>query len=270
MVQEFPKGITESRTAAHEGARVAESAAELSLRARERAVLAREQAADRREEALEATNTFRVMTEMQLREANEHLVVATVQAKTEAEAAEHAAAQMALKAQRDFLTGLPNRALVTDRLEQAISLAARHGKKVALMFLDLDRFKEINDSLGHPVGDGVLQSVARRLQAALRKSDTVSRQGGDEFLVLLPEVESAHDASVIAEKLLKAMAEPHSVGSHQLCVTVSIGISLYPENGRDVGLLLTNADTAMYCAKRSGRNSYRLFTSDMPANVPMI
>ncbi|MEJ0037969.1 MAG: GGDEF domain-containing protein [Gammaproteobacteria bacterium] len=241
----------------------------MNLAAREAAVLAREQAADRREAALQAIDAYRLLTETRLREANEHLVVATVQANADTEAAVHAAAQMAIKAEHDFLTGLPNRALLTDRLEQAIVLAARHRKKVALMFLDLDNFKEINDSLGHLVGDGVLQSVAKRLQAGLRKSDTVSRQGGDEFLVLLTEVESVHDTALIAEKLITAVAAPHSVAGYLLDVTLSIGISLYPENGGDVEMVLTSADTAMYHAKRSGRNNYRLFTPDMSAGRPV-
>ena len=131
------------------------------------------------------------------------------------------------------------------------------------MFLDVDHFKEINDSLGHRVGDGVLQSVAKRLQARLRKSDTVSRQGGDEFVVLLTEVEAVRDASLIAEKLLGAMAEPHFVAGHLLRVTLSIGVSLYPDDGKDAEAILTHADTAMYHAKRGGRNNYRLFTPDM-------
>ena len=115
----------------------------------------------------------------------------------------------------------------------------------------------------------MLQSVAKRLQAGLRKSDTVSRQGGDEFLVLLTEVESVHDAALIAEKLIKAMAEPHFVGGNLLRVTLSIGISLYPQNGKDVETILANADTAMYHAKRSGPNNYRLFTPDMRAGPPV-
>jgi len=265
MAQNTSTDAPEQGPATSKSVRAAESAAEMDLIARERAVLAREQAADRREAALQATDEYRVLTEAQLREANEHLVVATVQAKTDAEAAEHVAAQMAIKAERDFLTGLPNRALLTDRLEQAIALATRHGKKVALMFLDLDRFKEINDSLGHPVGDGVLQSVAKRLQEALRKSDTVSRQGGDEFVVLLSEVESVHDAVVIAQKLIATMAAPHFVAGHLLRVTLSIGISVYPENGRVAETVLANADTAMYHTKRNGRNNYSLFRPEMRA-----
>ncbi len=238
-------------------------AAEAALAARERAVLAREQAADRRDEAALITGRLFAHGASDLREANEHLVVAAVQAQTNTESAERAAALMAVKAERDFLTGLPNRALLADRLVQSIELAQRHGTRVALMFLDLDNFKEVNDSLGHAVGDELLQSAARRLQSCLRGSDTVSRQGGDEFLVLLTEVTSVRDSGVIADKLKQAMAEPHRLGSHQIYLTLSIGISLYPDDGQDAESLVSRADTAMYFAKRSGRNTYRRFTPDM-------
>jgi diguanylate cyclase (GGDEF)-like protein len=238
-------------------------ATEAALVAREDAVLAREQAADRREEATTIAARLVVEGENELLEANENLVVAAVQAQTDTEAAERATALMSIKAERDFLTGLPNRALLADRLAQSIELADRHGTRVALMFLDLDNFKEINDSLGHTVGDGLLKSAATRLQASLRGSDTVSRQGGDEFLVLLTEVTSVLDTGVIADKLKRATAEPHLIGNHQLHVTFSIGISLYPDDGQDVGSLLSHADTAMYFAKRSGGNAYRRFSSDM-------
>jgi diguanylate cyclase len=160
---------------------------------------------------------------------------------------------------------LPNRALLADRLAQSIELAQRHGTRVGLMFVDLDRFKEVNDSLGHAVGDGLLQLVARRLQSSLRGSDTVSRQGGDEFLILLTEMTSVEDTGLIAAKLQKAMAGPHLIGDHRLRVTLSIGISLYPDDGKDVEALLSHADTAMYFAKRSGRNTSRRFTTDMLA-----
>jgi diguanylate cyclase len=249
-----------------------------ALAEREAVVLIREQAADRRqaaadlrdkiadqrEEAVWATTRHRGH-QTQLLEANENLVVAAVHSQTLAEAAEHAALQMSFKAERDFLTGLPNRALLTDRLAQSIALAQRHRKRVALMFLDLDNFKEINDSLGHSIGDQLLQSAARRLEACVRHSDTVSRHGGDEFVVLLSEVEAPQDAPRAAEKLLKAMAEPHLIGDHRLNITLSIGISLYPDDGDEVEAVLTNADTAMYHAKRDGRNNYKRFTREMKA-----
>ncbi len=252
------------RPEASRSARAAVLAAETALAARERAVLAREQAVERREKALAE---HRAHTETQLLEANEHLVVAAVQAQTMAEAAEQTVAETLFKAENDFLTGLPNRALLTDRVAQSIALAQRHGKKVALMYLDVDKFKDINDSLGHSVGDRLLQSVAKRLQACVRHSDTVSRHGGDEFVVLLAEVEAVQDADLMAEKLIKAIAEPHLIDGHRLHVTLSIGMSLYPDDGKDFEEVLTHADTAMYHAKRSGRNNYQRFYPDMKARL---
>jgi diguanylate cyclase (GGDEF)-like protein len=268
-----PKGATAQLLEVKKRARSAASTAS-TLAAREAAVLAREQAADlrdevadRRDEAARATAERRAHTETQLLEANEHLVVAAVHSQTMTELAEHATMQMSFKAERDFLTGLPNRALLTDRLAQSIALAQRHGKRVALMYLDLDHFKDINDSLGHSVGDQLLQSVAKRLEGCVRHSDTVSRQGGDEFVVLLSEVEAVQDAALAAEKFIKAMAEPHLIDGHRLNVTLSIGISLYPDDGEDAEAVLTNADTAMYHAKRGGRNNYWRFTPEMNARL---
>jgi diguanylate cyclase (GGDEF)-like protein len=250
----------------------------------EKEVLSREEATDLREEVVdlqeEATyldekalhagsktekekTTRKVTTEAMLREANEQLIVATVHAQTMTDAAEQATRQMTHLAEHDFLTGLPIRILLADRLAQAITLAQRHGKKVALIYLDLDHFKHINDSLGHEVGDRLLQSVAKRLQACVRHSDTVSRHGGDEFVVLLPAVDDVQGAVLIAEKLIETMAELHLIGSHQLHITLSIGISLYPDAGKDAEEVIRNADTAMYYAKKSGRNKYMVFTPDM-------
>ncbi len=215
------------------------------------------------EEAARAKATRGSPIEAQLREANERLVVATVRAQSMTEAAEGAAMQMSHMATHDFLTGLPNRSLLIDRLAQAITLAQRHGKRVALMYLDLDHFKHINDSLGHAVGDQLLQATARRLQENVRHSDTVCRQGGDEFVVLLSEIEAVGDAAHSAEKLIQAMTEPYVVGDHRLHVSVSIGISLYPDDGKDVDSLVRNADTAMYHAKRAGRNNVQVFKQEM-------
>lgn len=166
-------------------------------------------------------------------------------------------------AQHDFLTDLPNRLLLNDRIENAIALARRHGKQPAVLFLDLDGFKHTNDSLGHPIGDRLLQSVAQRLVACVRSSDTVSRQGGDEFVILLSEIEHAEDAALSAEKMLLALAAPHSVAENELHITASIGISVYPNDGRDAQTLIRCADTAMYHAKAKGRNNYQFFTEDM-------
>jgi diguanylate cyclase (GGDEF)-like protein len=175
--------------------------------------------------------------------------------------------QLAHSAEHDFLTGLPNRMLLHDRVSLAIALARRHAKQAAVLFLDLDGFKHINDSLGHAIGDKLLQSVATRLVACGRGSDTVSRQGGDEFIVLLAEVEQSEDASVAARRMLEAVAEPHSIDEHDLHVTVSIGVSIYPDDGADAETLVQNADTAMYQAKENGRASYQYFTSAMNARA---
>src|ERR1700730_18605658 len=171
--------------------------------------------------------------------------------------------QMTHSAQHDFLTELPNRMLLNDRISHAITLARRHKKKVAMLFLDLDGFKHINDSLGHPVGDKLLQSIANRLVNCIRGTDTVSRQGGDEFIVLLSEVEHSEDAAITARRMLQAVAEAHSIGQHDLHVTASIGVSVFPDDGQDAETLIKNADTAMYQAKENGRQSYRFFKSAM-------
>ena len=238
------------------------STVETSLTAREIAVLKRERAADRREAEWQAMEQQRAHNEM-LRDANERLVLTSLQAHSDTLTAQQLTEALTFKAERDFLTGLPNRALLADRLERSIALAERHAKKVAVMFLDVDHFKEINDAHGHLVGDKLLQSTAQRLEECVRKSDTVSRQGGDEFVVLLNEVGAGQDAAITADKLLKVMAVPHLIGDHRLSVTMSIGISLYPDDGKNVEAILTNADAAMYHAKKSGRNTFRRFTPEM-------
>jgi diguanylate cyclase (GGDEF)-like protein/PAS domain S-box-containing protein len=163
----------------------------------------------------------------------------------------------------DGLTGLPNRTLLHDRLQQALAIASRRDSPVAVFFLDLDRFKVINDSLGHDVGDRVLISVAQRLRACLRDEDTLARLGGDEFAILLPEVSSARGASAVAGKLLSALAGPQLVNGHELTVAASIGIALFPEDGGDVKSLLRSADAAMYSAKARGRGRAAFFTPDL-------
>ncbi len=173
------------------------------------------------------------------------------------------ATKMTHLAQHDFLTGLPNRALLTERLSQAIGLAHRHRKQVALLFLDLDDFKHINDSLGHAIGDQLLQSIADRLVACVRNTDMVCRQGGDEFVILLAETEQPQDAALVAETLLAAFVAPHSISGQELHVTVSIGISVYPDDGGNVETVMQNADTAMFHAKANGRNNYQFFRDDM-------
>jgi diguanylate cyclase (GGDEF)-like protein/PAS domain S-box-containing protein len=178
-------------------------------------------------------------------------------------AARAVAEQMAHSAQHDFLTGLPNRMLLNDRVNQAIALAGRHSKNLAVLFLDLDGFKHINDSLGHAIGDKLLQSIAKRLVSCVRRSDTVSRQGGDEFVVLLSEMEHEEDAAVSALRILGAVAQAHSIDQHDLHLTASIGVSVHPDDGLDAETLIKNADTAMYQAKENGRQSYQFFKPAM-------
>ena len=173
------------------------------------------------------------------------------------------ALQMVHAAHHDFLTGLPNRKLLNDRVSQAILLASRSMNKVAVLFLDLDGFKHINDSLGHSIGDRVLQSFAKRLVDSVRGSDTVSRQGGDEFVVLLSEVEHSEGVAITARRLLQVGAESHTIGQHDLYVTACIGVSIYPDDGLDAETLIKNADTAMYQAKETGRQSYQFFKPAM-------
>jgi len=178
-------------------------------------------------------------------------------------AARALAQKMAHLAQHDSLTNLPNRALLDDRLAQAISFAQRHHEKLAVLYMDLDRFKHINDSLGHTVGDHLLQSVGQRISECVRASDTVSRQGGDEFVVLFGEVSDANDAATCAEKILAAVRRPHYIDEHDVHVTASIGIALYPDDGGDADTLIENADFAMYQAKDCGRDNYQFFKEDL-------
>jgi diguanylate cyclase (GGDEF)-like protein/PAS domain S-box-containing protein len=171
--------------------------------------------------------------------------------------------KMSYLAQHDSLTDLPNRVLMNDRLTEAIELSRRHGRKLALLFVDLDRFKRINDSLGHVVGDRLLQAVACRLFTCVRSSDTVSRHGGDEFVILLWEVRHAEDAAIAADKILQALREPHRIDQHEVHVTGSIGVVTYPDDGTDTETLTKNADYAMYHAKYCGRDNYQFFKPEM-------
>ncbi len=174
---------------------------------------------------------------------------------------------MSYLAQHDTLTNLPNRVLLEDRLSQAIAASRRHGTRIAVLFLDLDGFKHINDSLGHAIGDKLLQSVAERLLVCVRSSDTVSRQGGDEFVVLLSEIAHADDAGISATKILNALIAPHQIGPYSLRVTASIGLATYPDDGRDAEILIKNADMAMYQAKQNGHNNYQFFEKAMNARA---
>jgi diguanylate cyclase (GGDEF)-like protein/PAS domain S-box-containing protein len=175
--------------------------------------------------------------------------------------------KMTHSAQHDFVTNLPNRLLLNDRIAQSISLARRKNKPLAVLFLDLDRFKYINDSLGHAEGDKLLQSVTKRLLASVRDSDTVSRQGGDEFVILLSEIAHPEDAATSARKILISLNAPHSIGKQDLHINGSIGISVYPADGEDPETLIKNADTAMYHAKECGRNNFQFFKAIMNAKA---
>ncbi len=166
-------------------------------------------------------------------------------------------------AHHDALTGLPNRRLMQDRLNQAIMSARRKQRHVAVLFLDLDRFKIVNDTLGHDTGDFILKDVARRLASCVREGDTVSREGGDEFVMILPDLERPEHARVVADKILRELARPVEIGGHEIHVTPSIGISHYPNDATDVHQLLKHADNAMYQAKDAGRNTIRFFTNDL-------
>jgi diguanylate cyclase (GGDEF)-like protein/PAS domain S-box-containing protein len=166
-------------------------------------------------------------------------------------------------AHHDHLTGLPNRVLLKDRIEQAIALAARVDQQVALLYLDLDRFKSINDSLGHHCGDALLRAVVQRIKDCVRETDTISRHGGDEFLVVLNGIDSVDGASDAARRILARVAEPFTIDNHVLSTSISIGIAMYPDDGADFDILLKKADTAMYHAKNAGRNDYHFFSETM-------
>jgi diguanylate cyclase (GGDEF)-like protein len=230
----------------------------------------REGAATSREQGVRAAVKAHVVFEDQLhmlQQANANLVIASMEAHQLAEEIEATKVELDHLAHHDVLTDLPNRMLLADRLGQAIEVARRQGRKLAVIYMDLDRFKHINDSLGHAVGDQLLKSVAQRLVACVRHSDTVSRQGGDEFVLLLPYIEHAEDAALSAQKILAALALPHRVDGSDLHISVSIGISIYPDDAHDADGMLKSADTAMYHAKESGRNNFKFFEPQMNARA---
>jgi diguanylate cyclase (GGDEF)-like protein/PAS domain S-box-containing protein len=167
------------------------------------------------------------------------------------------------QAHHDALTGLPNRVLLFDRLKQSIIKAKRHSEGLALFFIDLDKFKHINDSLGHDIGDSVLKIISKRLENIIRKEDTVARLSGDEFTIIIDELKNPENASILAEKILKILKEPMYIDHHRLYVSGSIGISIYPDDGTDGRDLLKYADTAMYKAKEEGRNNFQFYSSSM-------
>ncbi len=172
-----------------------------------------------------------------------------------------AALRMAHLAQHDVLTDLPNRVLLQDRLSQALERGRRYGSKIAVLFVDLDHFKNINDSLGHSAGDQLLIQVSKRLQECVRQSDTVSRQGGDEFVILITDHSNTRGPTRVAEKILNALREPIEIHGQRLTMSASIGIALFPDDGSNAEELIKNADAAMYLAKQSERNTYQFFTA---------
>jgi diguanylate cyclase (GGDEF)-like protein/PAS domain S-box-containing protein len=171
------------------------------------------------------------------------------------------------QAYHDLLTHLPNRTLLEDRLSMAITQANRNNQKLAVMFLDLDRFKWVNDTLGHAMGDRLLQSVSRRLENCLRRGDTLARFGGDEFALVLPQIQNQQDAIIIAEKMLNALKDPFEIDDHELYVTSSIGIALYPDAGESMDTLIQSADIAMYHIKERSKNGYQLFDDAISAHT---
>ncbi|WP_371867654.1 bifunctional diguanylate cyclase/phosphodiesterase [Duganella guangzhouensis] len=216
-----------------------------------------------RREAAEALARSRDELELRVQERTAELAGANAQLQGEIVERRQAEARVHHMAYHDSLTGLPNRALLSDRLDRAMLAAQRTERKLAVMFIDLDRFKTINDSLGHMTGDQLLKEVASRLCRAVRASDTVARLGGDEFVVLVPGIRGIDEASQVAEKIIEALAESFPLEGRNLHITPSIGISVYPDDGDDVETLMRNADSAMYHAKASGRNNYQFFKEVM-------
>jgi diguanylate cyclase (GGDEF)-like protein len=218
----------------------------------------------RNTEALKSTMADQMS---RLQQVNANLVVATIDARNLTEQVQMAKGALDHLAHHDTLTGLPNRILLYDRLAQAIALAQRSGKQFAVLFMDLDGFKHINDSLGHSVGDQLLQSVGKRLSGCVRQSDTISRQGGDEFMALLTDINHPEDTALAVQKMLAAIALPHHIDQQDLHISASIGISIYPDDGMDAETLIKHADTAMYQAKDKGGTTYAFFEQEMTAHA---
>jgi diguanylate cyclase (GGDEF)-like protein len=213
---------------------------------------ARVRLADLKQDVAAAEGRLHNLQASPLLAANEQLVLTALRNQAEAESAARTLAAVSRAAELDALTQLPNRALMLDRCGQAIAIARRHGRQLALLFVDLNHFKQINDRLGHAAGDEVLKIAAQRFVAAVRDADTVSRHGGDEFVILLTEVTRPADAGRIADGLAAALAAPSRAGGQEVRLSASIGIAIYPDDGEDATTLLDRADMAMYTARRLG------------------
>ena len=226
--------------------------------------VAREMLAQLRQTILDTVSTADSNAASPLRAVNEQLVCSVLKAQADADDCNRTLGEVSRAAGHDALTALPNRVLFRDRLEQAIAQAHRHGTRLAVLFVDLDNFKQINDTLGHAIGDQVLQQAASRLAGCIRDSDTVGRHGGDEFLVLLTDVNLPVDADAIAGKIAATLDTPSHIGNNILRLSASIGISLYPDDGDEADMLIDRADAAMYLAKRRGAG-HSLSPDAMPA-----
>jgi diguanylate cyclase (GGDEF)-like protein len=221
-------------------------------------------------EVVEAEERVVETNAAQLLQANEHLVVSSLLAQADSEASAKMIRESSRPAELDELTELPNRATLLGRFALALENAARKNAQLALLFLDLDNFKEINDTLGHAVGDLALRRAAQCLTSAVRGGDTVSRHGGDEFLILLAEVSKGSDAILVAEKVIAALGAPSRMGDHVLRLQASIGISVYPDDGTDAATLIERADAAMYIAKKHGLGSFVLHGHEPAVEAPAI
>lgn len=255
---------------------------------REKALLIREEAVEERENdlhrcedllALQQGKTFALRVQeisdaqiakvtqdyrnAKLKEANQHLVIASVQLQTLTEEMENANAAMPHLANHDFLTNLPNRRQQHDRITQAMAAAKRKNETLAVLFLDLDRFRDVNATLGFAIGDQLLQAVAQRVECALGSSDTVSRQGCDEFIIVLSEVNQDKTFALTVEKIYAAVTATYSIASHDFFIGATIGISLFPQDGEDTETLMHNADNAMRYAKETRRNTYQYFGQEI-------
>ncbi|CAN5164403.1 hypothetical protein BH11PSE10_BH11PSE10_17300 [soil metagenome] len=205
---------------------------------------------------------------VQLLEANERLLMSALHNQHEAETATHALDEATRSAELDGLTHLPNRWLMFDRFRHAMAKGRRHSERLAVLFLDIDKFKSINDDLGHAVGDEVLKTIAQRMQSSVREEDTVSRYGGDEFVILLTHINQVTDAIHAAEKVIAALAAPSTVAGQEQGFSASIGISFYPDDGDDAEVLIDLADRAMYGAKKLGGGTYALHGDLLRRNIP--